>query len=533
MNLEEAAANNPHLSRYVAEFTRKSGKAPVFYASLSKEMGEIEFINIIYPVGDPIFIHVLGAKENRKYHTIEPKLNSVEKIKYKKLLSIILEKAIQEPVPSDDIELRQTIIKLVDKNTSSNTSFLDMGQNKVQINQNEKKKVIYFIDRDIIGNSILEPIMRDPYIEDIHSIGANNIFLIHKVFDLIETDIRFVDETHLSNFLRNMSERIDRPVSEAKPIVDASMPDGSRINIIFSNDISRRGASFTIRKFQDTPSSIIQLIKWGTISTEIAAYLWLCLEYGMSAFVCGETASGKTTALNAAMAFINPASKIFTAEDTAEVKPPHRVWQQLLTRESGPAESRVEMFSLLKAALRSRPDYIIVGEIRGEEGSVAFQAMQTGHSVMATFHASSVKKMIQRFTGNPINVPVTFIDNLNICIILQAAYVKGKFLRKCTAIEELVGYSQEAGGVITRAVFEWNPGTDVHLFRGLNNSYILENKIAEKAGYLDKREIYEEMFLRARILDEMVTRDIVEYDKVLEIISSYYSKGMDGLPFSI
>jgi flagellar protein FlaI len=263
----------------------------------------------------------------------------------------------------------------------------------------------------------------------------------------------------------------------------------------------------------------------------MAGYLWMCLENGMCIFYSGETASGKTTMLNATLPFINQKYKMFTAEDTAEVAPPQPVWQQLITREQGPPESHVDIFTLLKAALRSRPNYIIVGEIRGAEGAVAFQGMQTGHPVLATFHASAVKKMIQRLTGDPINIPNTFIDNLNIAMILQAVYRKGKFLRRCLSIEEIEGYYEEAGGVVTRAVFEWDPAGDVHHFRGLNNSFILENKIADKLGYEDKRKIYEDVFLRAKILERMKEEKIEDYYAVLKVIWDYQIKGIDGLPF--
>jgi flagellar protein FlaI len=159
--------------------------------------------------------------------------------------------------------------------------------------------------------------------------------------------------------------------------------------------------------------------------------------------------------------------------------------------------------------------------------------MQTGHPVLATFHASAVSKMIQRLTADPINVPVTFIDNLNIAMILSAVYRKGKFLRRALAIEEIEGYYEEIGGVATRAVFQWEPDSDTHKFRGLNNSYILEDKIATKLGYEDKRAIYQDLFLRAKILDEMKSRGIEDYYDVLEIIVNFYKHGIDGLPFSV
>jgi flagellar protein FlaI len=252
----------------------------------------------------------------------------------------------------------------------------------------------------------------------------------------------------------------------------------------------------------------------------------------MSIWVSGETASGKTTTLNAMLPFIKPDSKIYTAEDTPEVQVPHAVWQQLNTRERGET-GRVDLFDLLRAALRSRPNYIIVGEIRGKEGSVAFQAMQTGHPVLATFHAGTVKKLIQRLTGDPINVPITFVDNLNVVLIQQAVYRKGQFLRRSLVVEEIEGYYEDIGGVVTRTVFEWDSVTDTHIFRGLYNSYVLENKIAQTAGFEDPRQIYEEMELRKMILDKMVEQKIFEYKEVSKIIWSFYKKGIEGLPFRI
>ena len=337
----------------------------------------------------------------------------------------------------------------------------------------------------------------------------------------------------LRAYLANLTERIGRPASEQRPIVDASLPDGSRLNVIYSTDVSLKGPSFTIRKFQDEPISITQLIAWGTLSPEVAAYLWLAVENGMSIFVSGETASGKTTLLNAILVFIPYDWKVYTAEDTPELRPPHPTWQRLITRETGPEESRETMFDLLRAALRSRPNYIIVGEIRGAEAAVAFQAMQTGHPVMATFHASSILKMIQRLTGNPINIPVTFIDNLNIGVFQQAMYYRGSFVRRTISVEEIEGYRKELGGVVTRAVFRWDPIDDKHIFRGLYNSFILEKKIAPRMGFEDPRQIYDELFFRARILKKMVEQKILRYNDVLRIIVRFQRYGREGLPFAV
>ncbi|MFH0817935.1 MAG: type II/IV secretion system ATPase subunit [Candidatus Micrarchaeota archaeon] len=535
VDFEQAIKKYPHLRLYLAEFKKKGIRTPRFYEKVPKEIGDEPSVSIIYPtVEEKVFIHVLKDMKNKRYFVVEPKLNSAETKKYHEILTIILENAPREKVPENDKDLEKTLMKLFDMSVrKSALSIIEFGARKVFVSDEEYEKFVYYVRRDIIGQALLQPILGDPYIEDIHEVGARNIRIIHKIFDAMETDLTFDSEQILRDFLRNLSERIGRPVSIAKPIADSVLPDGSRVNIIYAEDVSLRGCSFTIRKFSTIPTSIIQLIKYGSINPDIAAYLWLCLENGMNVFVAGETASGKTTILNALLVFVHPDAKILTAEDTPEVRPPHPLWQQLLTRESGPEEGRVDMFVILKAALRSRPNYIIVGEIRGKEGLVAFQAMQTGHSVMATFHASSIKRMIQRLAGDPINVPVTFMDNLNVAIFLQAVYVRGKFLRRCTAVEEVEGYSEDAGGVVTRQMFSWDPGNDIHKFGGLNNSYVLEDKIAPKAGYLDPRKIYDELAVRTRIVEIMVEKNMTDYFQVNDAIIAFYRGGITALPFRV
>ncbi|MCD6410175.1 MAG: type II/IV secretion system ATPase subunit, partial [Candidatus Verstraetearchaeota archaeon] len=326
------------------------------------------------------------------------------------------------------------------------------------------------------------------------------------------------------------SEYIGRPVSHARPIVDASLPDGSRLNLVFGKDVSRRGSNFTIRKFSKVPLSVTQLINWGTFDARIAGYLWIMLSEGNSLFICGETASGKTTTLNAISAFIKPTAKVVSIEDTPEVNLPHENWVSEVTRETGSEASSVSMFDLLKAALRQRPNYIIVGEIRGKEGNIAFQAMQTGHPVMATFHAASVERLIQRITSHPIDVPKTHIDNLNIVLIQSAVYdASGMLKRRVLSVNEIMGYDTESNTVMYLPVFTWDPVTDKFLFRGMGSSYLLENKIAVLRG-IPRRElkrIYEEIDLRAKFLELLIQRGVMNYFDVWKAIIKTYTLGLE------
>jgi flagellar protein FlaI len=325
------------------------------------------------------------------------------------------------------------------------------------------------------------------------------------------------------------------PISDADPIIDSTLPDGSRINIVYSDDISIEGSSLTIRQGAEVPLSIMQITKWGTLSPRLAAYLWLCLENERTVFVVGETASGKTTTLNALLSFIPFTSKIYTAEDTAEVQVPHETWQRLITRESPEDDSStdVDLFDLVASALRSRPDYIIVGEVRGPEAQMAFQAAQTGHPVMLTFHASNVRSMIQRMTGNPINVPETFLDNCDVALFQNRVERDGELLRRVTSVAEIEGYSEVDGGVLTREVFEWDSVEDEINFNGMNNSYVLEEKVADLLGYKDKRDIYNELERRTRIIEQLIESDVLEYAEVNDALETFRRDGVEALPIDL
>jgi len=531
---DEAMRKFPHLSKYVRKATRELGE-PQWITKLDRKMKSLEFPNLIYPVGDPLFVHIYRKKgEPLIYHVVEPEMDQ----KMKKLNDKILDKMVaiahRYPVPDKTEDMQPVLEKLYQEvvQTDPKKRGSVLLSNKVFLSQWDYDMIKYYLIRDRIGYGKLEPIFLDPYIEDIHCTGVGAISLIHKVFEMLRTNIVFSDDFEVNKYMVETSERVERPVSDARAVVDAMMPDGSRVNFIYGREISLEGSSFTIRKFSEVPVSITQIISWNTMSSELAAYIWLCLEHGMNMFVCGETASGKTTTLNACAAFISPDSKVYTVENTPEVTMPHDTWQHLITRESH-KDTDVTMFTLLIAALRSRPNYIIVGEIRGEEGNIAFQAMQTGHPVCSTFHAGSVRSMIQRLTGHPINVPIASIDNLNFVLIQQAVEQDGHFVRRVLSTTEIERYYDVDNKMITRQVFGWDPAHDEHRFRGLFNSYILEKKIATMLGYEDTRDIYKDLDLRKRILEKMVENKIFNYFDVWNVISKYHTEGLNALPFTV
>ncbi len=588
--LREDASRHPHLREYLQRFKQFTGEFPEYIEEPGSEW-EADKPNVIYNVGGPIYAHVYGdVGKETKYNAIEPELSGPEQVLFDEVRDRILEKSVRHPAPEEESEYTDRIEELLedtvrigesgegilsrvksmapdqlsrdsrgqismDVDIETNIpSIVDgarakagkpaqaiqktmeetLGYGRIAVSETTYNTMRYQLNRDIVGLGPLEPIMRDPENEDIHVIGPSHTYVDHGTYGMLPTTIDFGEPEEFDNWLRNIGERMGDPVSDSDPIVDSTLPDGSRINIIYSSDVSLKGPSLTIRQGDDVPLSVGQITKWGTLSPELAAYLWLCLENEQTVFVVGETASGKTTTLNSIMTFIPRDSKIYTAEDTAEVIPPHDTWQQLLTREGqGENSADVDMFDLVAAALRSRPDYIIVGEVRGEEGRMAFQAAQTGHPVMLTFHASDIVSMIQRFTGEPINVPETFMDNADVALFQNRVKQGDDVLRRVTSVQEIEGYSKEMGGVVTRQAFYWDPVEDEIVFQGRNNSFVLEEQIATLLGYEDTREIYDEMDFRAEIMERIIQEDLIQYHDFNDTITAFQRDGVEGLPFTM
>ncbi len=476
--LEEATKEHPYLASYIENFP----EPPKYILDPTSETygGEV---NIIYPVGLGIYVHIYYGNEMSLYNLIEPEKPSAE------LLDAV-EDAVARLVEDKDYtgEREKVLASLFWK---------AIKKKMVKIPKGQEANVLYYFLRERAGHGFIDGFLADPWLEDISIPGEGNVFVFHKVFGPLETNVR-VSRSEIDKLLRSIAERYGKVLSYTNPIIDIHLPDGSRFNIVFGEDISPRGSNFTIRKFSKEPISVAQLINWKTMSPELAAYLWMLLEIGISAFICGETASGKTTTLNAITCFINSDAKIVSIEETPEVNILHKNWVRELTRLHTGAP--VTMFDLLKAALRQRPDYIIVGEIRGEEGRIAFQAVETGHPVLSTMHAGTLGQLFQRLTSDPINVPKTHIDGLNLALFQARIERKGKLIRRVTSVNEIIGYEPSEGKLNYIPVFLYDADIDQHRFMG--TSYLFETKLLEFRGWSKKRlkELYDEMMTRAEIL---------------------------------
>ena len=552
--LQEQCDAAPHLMEYLHLVPVNDVGVPAYAEDLNRKHSDLDEPNLIYRVDDELFIHIFPDKEDARnfyiaiepamVHDLQPLLAALEY----RLLDYVEELSRAETEEEKEAVLVRAVDECCVISGSANPAppkpgggggsggglrgiFGKSGKGgPIHVTARQMTALKYILVRDKLRMGALEPLLRDRHIEDISCSGVGSLFIEHKIFKALKSNITFSTHEDLDDFVLRMAERIRKPVTYRNPIVDATLPDGSRINIVYGSDVSKTGSNFTIRKFSTTPLSIIDIIQSGGVDFTMAAYLSLMVGEGMNLFVSGETASGKTTLLNALTLFVPSDAKIVSIEDTPELQVPHTNWIREVVRGSlSDQDSGVSMFSLLKAALRQRPNLIVIGEIRGEEGAIAFQAMQTGHAVMATFHASSVEKLIQRMTGNPINVPKAYVDNLNVAVIASAVRLpNGKTGRRILSVNELVGYDPVSDSFAFVEVFRWNSSKDIFEFTGDMNSYLLENKIAPKRGISpqNKRAVYDVLQSRAALLQRLAEQGTTNFHELYNVFAKAQRQGL-------
>ncbi len=446
------------------------------------------------------------------YYVCEPSLTVFEK----ELLEDVYQR-LQDLLVLDQIDAKMDRKEvLVRKATEIIVDYIG------KVDTKSYHKIIYYIIRDYLEFGKITPIMHDNFIEDISNNGFDTpIFLYHKNYENIMTNISF-NEKQLDSFVIRLAQRCGKHISIAEPMIDATMPDGSRIQMTLGKEITTRGSTFTIRKFKEIPITPIDLIAWNTFSSETMSYLWMCIENNKSLIFSGGTASGKTSSLNAVSLFIPPKAKIISLEDTRELKLPHQNWIPGLTRDSFTADGKgaIEMFALLKAALRQRPEYLLVGEVRGKEALTLFQAMSTGHTTFSTMHADSVESAIHRLENPPISVPRTMITALDIISIQSQTYLKNKRVRRNMKLVEINDLDPNTRNIRTNDVYTWNSATD--RFDKVGESRILA-EIAQRRAW-SRKEIQTEIMHRQQVLEYMVKNNIRDFHQVAAIIQAYSVK---------
>ncbi len=396
----------------------------------------------------------------------------------------------------------------------------------IKIDKISKERILYYVVRDHVGYQKIEGLIRDEYIEDISCDGVGvPIYVFHKKYQSIKTKLVYKDDDELNSFIVYISQKCGKQISVAEPILDGTTAEGHRVQATYGREVTTRGGTFTIRRFKEKPFTPTELVLFGTASPEIVAYLWLMVEHGESAIVIGGPACGKTSTLNAFSMFIPPTAKIVSIEDTREINLPHQNWIPGTTRSgigeasmTGKSAGEIDMYDLVRAALRQRPNYIIVGEVRGKETYTMFQAMATGHTTYSTMHADSIVSMIHRLENPPINCPRILMTALNNVIIQKIVRTKEGITRRITQLVENVGFEPETNELITNVVFEWDQARDTHKFKG--HSYLFDKIMTMKN--MTHNEMMEEFERRVDIVKYWVKKEILDFRDIWKTIANYY-----------
>ncbi len=510
--------------------------------TLGFELGEVSTpvlgvplaeVNVTYEVHPPFqYVNIRFDGEELVYHGVEPLLSDGE-LKYLKIIENAFEKMIHSEIVIIGDKNREEYLR--DRFSMIINIYL------LNLNHYQKEKMFYHLLKKYIGYGKIDVLMKDPYIEDITCNGPNSqIYVNHRIYGSIRTDVTF-EEVELNNFVMKIAQTAGRHISVLQPIRDATLADGSRINITLGREVTRKGSTFTIRRFRTNPVSPVDLIKYGTFDPKQLAYLWIILEYKRSILAAGGTASGKTTTLNALCAFIRPEYKIVSIEDTAELNLLHPNWTQSVTRTGfgggaaltkaswngsgkGGAAGDIELYDLLTAALRQRPEYIVVGEVRGSEAFTLFQAISVGHPCLGTIHAGSMKELLSRVESNPMNVPRSLFSSVD-NIIFNSMVKKGEhYIRRASGIVEIIEIDPDRGDLITNPIFRWDPVSDTFTHSG---SYALFTGIREEFGVQDGY-LLNELNDRAELLDYLAKNDITDYERVVNAIRTY-SRDKDAM----
>jgi flagellar protein FlaI len=423
-----------------------------------------------------------------------------------------------------DVNLKDIETKEKAENYLKDKTKVIIKKYHIKVQPEAVDKLIYYVVRDFIGFSKIDPLMKDHLIEDISADGVNiPIYVWHRLYESLPTNVIFKDETELNSFIIRLAYLARKNISIASPILDASLPEGSRIQLTYGNEVTRRGSTFTIRRFKVDPLSISDLIAFKTISSEMAAYLWYIIENRASVIVAGGVASGKTTMLNCLSMFIKPEMKVVSVEDTQELNLPHENWIPSVVRLGFGHEDKksgsITLFDLLKAAVRQRPDYIIVGEVRGEEAYTLFQAMATGHLGMSTIHAESVEAVINRLESEPMNIPPSLVAMADVIMVMTRTEIEGRPARKASTTAEVTGLSAKKKDILTQEIFRWNPREDSFTFSG--HSAILERHM--KKMDISEEGVNSEVHHRKTVLEWMAQKGIRRYTDVANVIREYYA----------
>ena len=469
---------------------------------LAPEIDRGRFLEV-YPVNEPYAYIGIEASQPHTYQVCEVSLTRGEEELLKEIRLWLYEVINVDLASFDRPEdfLRQKVQEIT-KEFGIRLSSLSM------------EKIMYYVVRDLIGYGRLDPVLRDKKAEDISADGPGiPVYVYHQKYGSLQTNIAFNQE-ELDSLIYKLAQRSGRHISMAKPLLDASLPSQDRLQLTIGSEVTTRGSTFTIRKFRETPFTPIDLINLGTLSVEMAVYFWLAVENGFNILIAGGAASGKTTLLNTISMFIPPNSKVISIEDTREINLLHQNWIPSVTRDTTERGS-IEMFDLLRTALRQRPEYLLVGEVRGREAYTLFQAMATGHITFSTFHADSVESLVKRLTKPPIEVPLMLLDSIDIVALVSMVKVGDTRARKCTNVIEVTDIDFNNETLKTNEVFRSAAGS--FQFSGESKVFL---KTMEKLN-MSEEELSAEYARRLRVMNRLCQNKVSDFYTLSRLLFDY------------
>ena len=484
---------------------------------------DISQVDITYPLIEPFAYANIKWDQVDKglvYNVVQPQLDDKDKQLLKKISSALIELV---EVELTSIKEEGKVVEYLEKQIAK-----IIRQFGLDIPPDRYARVMYYIYRNFVGFNEIEPFLQDPHIEDISCDGTGaHMYVVHRKFGSIKTNVVIEDMESLREFVIKIAERTGRYVSYAEPVLEGTLPDGSRVSATLAGDVATRGPTFTIRKFSERPFSPVDVMNVNTASAPLMAYFWYLVEYGASILIVGGVATGKTSFLNSLCMFIPPEDKIVSIEDTRELRIPNEHWVPTLARvgfgipmPGGEKYGGVSLFDLLKQSFRQNPDYVIVGETRGPEAYVMFQGMSSGHPSMSTFHAGSVDTVIKRLTTAPIELSPMLIESLNVIVVMVHAQEKGKSARRLKEITEIISVDAKTAEVKTNVVFSWDPVSDT--FVQVNESVMVKKLVEAKGGTVEQAK--EEIKKRTLVLEWMKAQGITDYVEVTKIINRHHKE---------
>jgi flagellar protein FlaI len=483
------------------------------------EVGKERRLNFkeFYPVNEPFgYVGISIERETGKlsYLTIEPTMTDEEKQTLIRLKNLLKEEA--------------NVSLLVLKNETLIDSYLTNQINRtikaysLNVSGDSLGKFVYYTKRDFLGYGILDILMRDLNIEDISCNGTGiPIYVWHRYYESLPTNVIYSSKEELDTFITRLAYKAGHQISVSRPILEGALPEGFRVHLTLE-EVSKRGDTFTIRKIKAIPFTIIDLINFGTLSPRMAAYFWMLIENLRSIIIAGVTASGKTALLNALAMFIRPEMKVVTIEEVRELYL-HENWIPMVTRPSfQPGVEEVTLFDLLKSSLRQRPDYIIVGEIRGEEAYTLFQSISVGHGGMCTVHAENAETVEKRLRTKPMDIPPMLIPMMNVIACIGRTKIGDTVVRRVVDVSEITGVNHKTDRAEFLDLYKWNYDTDSFIFcpKSPSESYVLE-RIAE-LRFVSVDTLLCELDRREHILNWMFRKNIKKYDEVASVVRKYY-----------